>query len=100
MTNTKLINEAAILVSKMNEANYISETTEAIRARVENWYNHTDITDAEMLAAVALNGDFDPVLRWDDLVAAKEFYFPTIPFEYTEFHISEIESALYDNLWR
>lgn len=100
MMNVGLINEAVELVAMINEANYIYETNVAIRARVENWYNHTEITDAETLAAVALNGDFTPNVRQYDIDTAREFYFPTVPFEYTEIHIHEIEDALNDELWR
>ena len=100
MTNIRLINEAVELVAKMNEANYIYETNAVIRTRVEDWYNHSDIADAEMLAAVALNGDFEPGITMHDIENLRDFYFPTVPFEYTNIHIHEIEEALDDELWR
>ena len=100
MTNTNLINTTVDIIAKLNESNYIYETNATIRARVTDWYNHTDITDSELLAAAALIGDFNPVITMNDIEASRDFYFPTVPFEYTEIHSYEIEEALRDTLWR
>ena len=99
MTNFNLINDAVKLVSQIEEAENIYETNNTIYNRCLDWYNHSEIIDAEMLAAVALNGPYDPNLKWNDLVAAKEYYFPTEPIEFSNFHIHEIEEALHDAIW-
>ena len=36
----------------------------------------------------------------DEILAIKEYYFPTIPFEFSYPHIGEIEKSLHDMLWR
>ena len=52
-----------------------------------------------MLAAVALEGPYNPDMKWNDLVAAKNFYFSSEPLEFSNFHIHEIEEALRDRFW-
>ena len=97
MMNTALINAAIDLVTNINEANRIYETRANVQTRVENWYNHIDAADAETLAALALTGDFNPTFTDYKMAAAKDYYFPAVSHA---FHINEIESALFDALWR
>ena len=100
MTNLKLINDAMKLVIQIEEAENIYETNDSIYHRCLDWYNHLEITDVEMLAAATLNGPYDPSLKQNDLIAAREYYFPTEPIEFRNFHIHEIEEALRDEMWR
>lgn len=99
MMNWDLINEAVRLVIEIEEIENIRETNDTIYERCIDWYNHSEIADAEMLAAVVLNGPYDPTMKWNDLVAAKELYFPSEPIEFSNFHIHEIEEALHDEVW-
>lgn len=100
MMNLMLINETVRLIVEYNDFENIYETNENIRNRVIDWYNHTEITNSEMLAAVALHGPYDPDLRYSDFVAMREFYFPSEPIHTNNFHIHEIEMALDDEMWR
>ena len=91
--------EAAIqLVIKNFEANHIMSNTECIRNRVYSWYSHSDITDPEVLAACALEGkDWYPEARYEDMLAAKDLWFPVDPG--MEISIWEIEAAQRDIMW-
>ena len=101
MTNKRLINQVTEYVVELFEAEHITETTESIRARVENWYNHTDFADFETLVAAAWIGEYDPSITIANIEDAKDCLFLEryIPVEYTELHIKEIEEALNDELW-
>lgn len=115
MTNINLIEEAVRLVVDLFEAEGIAETTTSIRERASKWYNNTEITDAEMLAAATITGSYQFGTSWDELVDWKNFYFPSpiakvnrIPHTTEEellmmqmenFHIGEIEDAQRDMLW-
>ena len=100
MMNTRLIEDAINLVTEYNEVEGIYETYEDIKARAINWYNHTEITEAEMLAAVMLTGDFNPGMTWREIEEARAFFFPCEPLEFHNFHIGEVEAALRDERWR
>ena len=106
MTNMILINEAVKLVNEIYEGEGIMESTESIRAKVENWYNHTDITSAEMLAAASMLGDYSKDIKYDDIVRLCENYFydeePVRKAGYydTDFSIGEIEDSYRDYFWR
>lgn len=129
MTNMRLIDEAVKLVIDLFEAEGIMESTTTIRARATEWYNKTEIVDAEMLAAATITGSYQVGTSWDDLLNWKEFYFPSTPIEETiakigsyhfdeetldwlneamedemlameNFHIGEIEAAQRDAMWR
>lgn len=129
MTNMRLINEAVKLVIDLFEAEGIMESTATIRARATEWYNKTEIVDAEMLAAATITGSYQVGTSWDDLLNWKEFYFPSTPIEETiariggyhfdeetfdwlnsamedemlameNFHIGEIEAAQRDAMWQ
>lgn len=99
MTNYRLINEAVKLANMQLESNGIMETNKTLFKRALVWYNNTEITDAETLAAVTLSGHFHSSVRYNDIIAIKEFYFPTVPVEYTEIPIWEIEAAQHDAMW-
>lgn len=125
MMNMRLIEEAVKLVVDLFEAEGIMENTDTIRARAIEWYNRTEIVDAEMLAAATITGSYQVGITWDDLLNWKEFYFPSIPLEETlariggylfddiedfpsceemiameNFHIGEIEAAQRDAMWQ
>lgn len=129
MTNMRLINEAVKLVIDLFEAEGIMESTATIQARATEWYNKTEIVDAEMLAAATITGSYQVGTSWDDLLNWKEFYFPSTPIEETiakiggyhfdeetfdwlnsamedemlameNFHIGEIEAAQRDAVWQ
>ena len=99
MMNTRLIEEAVQMVVELFEYEGISESTVTITARAINWYNHSEIVDSEMLAAVVISGDYNPSLSWKELERIKEFYFPSCPIEMDHFHIGEIEMAQRDMRW-
>lgn len=100
MMNMTLLTEALKLVNEFYEAEGIYETDAVIMEVATKWYNHTEIVDAEMLAAVTMYGSYTPSLTWEDILAIKESFFPTAPYEVTDFHIGEIEEALFDEGWR
>lgn len=129
MTNMRLIDEAVKLVIDLFEAKGIMESTATIQARATEWYNKTEIVDAEMLAAATITGSYQVGTSWDDLLNWKEFYFPSTPIEETivkiggyhfdeetfnwlnsamedemlameNFHIGEIEAAQRDAMWQ
>lgn len=129
MTNMRLIDEAVKLVIDLFEAEGIMESTVTIRTRATEWYNKTEIIDAEMLAAATITGSYQVGTSWDDLLNWKEFYFPSTPIEETiariggyhfdeetfdwlnsamedemlameNFHIGEIEAAQRDGMWQ
>lgn len=129
MINMRLIDEAVKLVVDLFEAEGIMESTATIRARAIEWYNKTEIVDAEMLAAATITGSYQVGTSWDDLLNWKEFYFPSTPIEETiariggyhfdeetfdwlnsamedemlameNFHIGEIEAAQRDAMWQ
>lgn len=99
MTNKALLDSAIKLVNQIFESEGIFETNNVLFTRAERWYNHTEITDVETLAAVIMYGDYDSSLRHKDICEIKEFFFPSIPLELCEFHIGEIEMALHDIDW-
>lgn len=94
MMNWQLINEAVKLVEQIFEAEGIMENTSSIQNRTIWWYEHSEIVDSEMLAAVVIIDDKS--MNWNDMIAAKEFYFPEEPLWMHNFHIGEIEEALHD----
>lgn len=124
MMNMRLIDEAVNLVIELFEAEGIMEATDTIRTRAIEWYNKTEIVDAEMLAAATITGSYQVGTSWDDLLNWKEFYFPSTPIEETvtkingyyfednyfnekvlgmenfHFHIGEIEAAQKDAMWQ
>lgn len=129
MMNMKLIEDAVKLVIDLFEAEGIMESTITIHARATEWYNKTEIVDAEMLAAATITGSYQVGTSWDELLNWKEFYFPSTPIEETiarigdyhfdddtidwlnsamedemlameNFHIGEIEDSQRDMMWQ
>ena len=92
--------EAAInLVIENLEANRIPCDTPSIRARVTSWYEHTDITDPEVLAACALEGkNWTPAATYQWMLEARDYWFPQNPYD--EIPIWEIEAAQRDAMWQ
>lgn len=97
MLNMKLIFEAIDLVNDFFAAERIYESNESILNRAISWYEHTEITDAETLAAVVMYGQYDSSIRFNDIKNIKDYFFPSEPFV---IHIHEIEMALKDSEWR
>lgn len=84
--------ETAIsLVIENMEINYIACDTASVRNRVYSWYNNSDVTDPEILAACALEGkDWYPGATYQDMLDAKNYWFPKNPYD--EIPIWEIEA--------
>lgn len=76
MTNLNLINAATDMASIYCAKKGLPQDTDSIRRRVEDWYNHTDITDAEILAAAALEFATFEWLPLSILRQTTEDYFP------------------------
>lgn len=100
MMNEKLIAEAVKMVIEYFENEGIYEETKTLDARARKWYSNTEIVEPQMLAAVVMSGDFIPGITWNEIKQIEEFFFPSEPIEFTNFHIGEIEEALDDELWR
>lgn len=97
MTNMNLIEQAVKLVVDYFEANHISVNSESIRHRVLDWYNHSDIADAEILAAAAIESEYECGADYDTILAWKEFYFPETPIEYQGYvSTQEIKDYIYE----
>ena len=96
MTNVVLIEKAIALAKTYYKNNNISFSEKIIRDRVEYWYNNSDIADEEILAAMAINGEYH-FYNYDEILAIKEYYFPS--FELDCFSAGEYEEAMRDLLW-
>lgn len=90
MINNNLINESIKLVENYFKANHITVNSNTIRKRVENWYCNSDIADAEILAAVAIESDYEP-MSYDEILAKRDYYFPEVSIDVHNIHIGEIE---------
>ena len=103
MLNMRLIEEAVDLVEKIYEAEHLTFNHSSLIESATNWYSNTEIVEAEMLAAAVMTAKCTPEtlaeMTWDELKNWKEFYFPSVPFEYTEIHIHEIQEAMQDELY-
>lgn len=102
MTNWKLIDNVVDCLTAIYEAEHIMETRKTLQERVIEWYNHTDITDEQMLIAAAWLGTYDPSIKYKEIEDARdalflEIYFPA--FDSMNIYIGEIEEALNDELW-
>lgn len=100
MMNERLIAEAVKMVIEYFEYEGIYEETKSIEARARDWYSHTEIVEPQMLAAVVMSGAFVPGIMWNEIKEIEEFFFPSEPIEYGNFHIGEIEEAQFDEFWR
>lgn len=78
MMNLSLIEAATKIVVDYFESCNITESTKAIRAQVTGWYNYADITDAETLAALTIDGETTLSTKptMDQIEALRDFYFP------------------------
>lgn len=89
------VENAVELAVMIYEANHTMTNTETIRKQIYSWYNHTDITDAEALAACAIEfGYWNPNVTLDEIKIAKNEWFTENPFD--AFSIEEIEAAQHD----
>lgn len=100
MMNERLIAEAVKMVVDYFEYEGIYEETKSIDTRARDWYSHTEITEPQMLAAVVISGPFVPGILYNEIKEIEEFYFPSEPINFGNFHIGEIEEALNDEFWR
>ena len=97
MVNCKLINEAVNLAIGYYEANNYACDSYNIRRRVQDWYNHSDIADAETLAAAAIESEYECGANYDTILEWKEFYFPEVPVEYQGYvSTKEIKDYIYE----
>ena len=93
------VEEALVLAIELLDANYMSYDIKQVRNRIYSWYSHSDVTDPEMLAACALNGeDWFLGATYEDMLDAKNYWFPADPKN--EISIWEIESAQRDTAWQ
>ena len=98
MMNMNLINKVVEWIIKAYEFEGIHESEKTIAERTLNWYNHSDISDFETLAAAVWIGDYRKI-DFDVIEAVRYMLFPTIPIEYSEIHSHEITNAYKDGGW-
>lgn len=92
------VENAVKIAVDLFEANHIVSDTESIRRRIYGWYNHSDVTDPEVLAACALEGkDWFPGATYEEMLEAKAEWFPDVVYD--DIAIWEIEAAQHDALW-
>ena len=97
MMNCKLINEAADLAIAHYEANGLVCDSYNIRRRVEDWYNHSDIADAELLAAAAIESEYECGADYNTILSWRDHYFPDAPIEYQGYiSTQEIKDYIYE----
>ena len=75
MYNLRLAAMAQDMVIEYCQNSRICMDSASILKRIENWYNHTEITDPSTLAACAIYGDYDPSLKYNDIRAIKQLIF-------------------------
>ena len=116
MMNMKLITETVKLVNNYFEAENIMVSNQIIEAQAIDWYNHSKIVEAEMLAAAVMNyGNYRPGTMWGELEQLRELYFPSESIQFgscafnenyyemlamESFSIGEIEAAQRDVMWQ
>jgi hypothetical protein len=83
MVNNKLLQSAEALVIMHLESCNIPVETKAVRNRLLNWYNYTDIADPDLLAAAAIMNDYDCRYTYEDILLWYEELFCKIPVEYS-----------------
>jgi len=96
MLNMEMIFEAVALAVEHFEINHIPADNESILTRVIDWYNHLDETDAETLAALAIDSAYHSGLTYNDIKEIRDYYFPDVD---DNISIEEIEMAQRDYLW-
>lgn len=92
--NKKLYEEVFKTVIDAFEFEQILMDNATIDRRITDWYNHTDYTDVETLAALVMGSEYRASITCDEVEEMKEFFFPSHP--YFELSIAEIEMALHD----
>ena len=98
MQRYSTVDMAVTMVFENFEANHITYDEKSVINRVYSWYSHSDVTDPEILAACALMGkDWFPGATYQDMLDAKEWWFPKNPYD--EISIWEIEAAQHDTIW-
>ena len=100
MMNWELINNVIKQVNYLYECEGIMETSASIRERAIEWYNHSDITDVEILSAAVYLGNYNPNITYNKILIIRNMLFPQMPIEFCNFHMGEIEEALNDEFWR
>ena len=92
--NKKLYEEVFKTVVDAFEFEQIFMDNTTIDRRITDWYNHTDYTDVETLAALVMGSEYRASITCDEVEKMKEFFFPSHP--HFELSIAEIEMALHD----
>ena len=116
MMNMRLIAETVKLVNSYFEAENIMVSNQIIEAQAIDWYNHSELVEAEMLAAAVMNyGNYRPGTMWNELEQLREFYFPSESIRFSSlgfnvicyemlaienFSIGEMEAAQRDAMWQ
>lgn len=101
MTNWNLINEVVKFVVEAYAEEDISETEESIRLRAIDWYNHSDISDFELLTAAVWWGESWDRASMKTVERVCRLLFPQEPEFLNEYRINycqEITMAYED--WR
>lgn len=93
--------EAAVeLVINNLEANHIASDTNSIRKQVYSWYEHSDVTDPEMIAACVLEGkEWFAGATYQYMEDLRDWWFPQVVACNNEISIWEIEEAQHDSFW-
>ena len=92
--NKKLYEEVFKTVVDAFEFEQIFMDNTTIDWRITDWYNHTDYTDVETLAALVMGSEYRASITCDEVEEMKEFFFPS--HSHFELSIAEIEMALHD----
>ena len=92
--NKKLYEEVFKTVVDAFEFEQIFMDNTTIDRRITDWYNHTDYTDVETLAALVMGSEYRASITCDEVEEMKEFFFQSHP--HFELSIAEIEMALHD----
>jgi hypothetical protein len=97
MMNYDLINRTVKIVSDYYEAEGIFESNASIEAQAVDWYRHSEIVDALMLAAAVMNyGAYKPNTKWIELEHLRDFYFPNVSIDTIISMLSGEDEAAYD----
>lgn len=102
MTNLILINKAVTTLEEIYESKNIQESRKSIESRILDWYNHTDITEEEMLVAAAWIGNYSPSISFETIEDIREALFvePLIPREFRGLSHEDMVLALSDRFYR
>ena len=92
--NKKLYEEVFKTVVDAFEFEQIFMDNTTIDRRITDWYNHTDYTDVETLAALVMGSEYRASITCNEVEEMKEFFFPS--HLHFELSIAEIEMALHD----